>query len=560
MFDYLIKGGKIVDGTGNPWFWGDVAVKDGRVAAIRKTAGPSAVLESRCKPGNAAAQDEWAALTVIDASGCIVMPGIVDLHTHSDRTIPTNPGAKSSLLQGVTTECTGMCGISAFPARSSEKWTDLDGFRDHVNRNGTGINMVPLVGHGAVRTFVMGSEGNGGERYFPEPEEMKAMEDAVRTAMEQGAFGISTGLIYAPGRNAAPAEVEALCAVVASFGGVHCSHVRSEEDMLIEGVEELLENVRRTGVASSISHHKAMGRRNWGKPSETVRMIDRARDEGLDVICDFYPWVISATSNLAGRFARGLAAANQGQSTGDDREAILAALKDDAEWSAVKKRLKEAFDEEKRVNDARKAALLPHGAAVRNARDLRFWEAVAYSPSHPEFFTLSFEEVAKRLGFGDYWDAMRRLYLEDEGETRTGAGPMCEEDILTILGSPYSVISSDSSTSDGRTGGHPRAYGNSGRALVRFVKELGAISLEALVKKMTWQPATFVGLHDRGAICPGAWADLVVMDWENFESPADFARPHESPKGIKHVLVNGQIAVKDGQVTGVRAGKVLSKK
>ena len=152
MFDYLIKGGKIVDGTGNPWFWGDVAVKDGRVAAIRKTAGPSAVLESRCKPGNAAAQDEWAALTVIDASGCIVMPGIVDLHTHSDRTIPTNPGAKSSLLQGVTTECTGMCGISAFPARSSEKWTDLDGFRDHVNRNGTGINIVPLVGHGAVRT------------------------------------------------------------------------------------------------------------------------------------------------------------------------------------------------------------------------------------------------------------------------------------------------------------------------------------------------------------------------------------------------------------------------
>lgn len=138
-------------------------------------------------------------------------------------------------------------------------------------------------------------------------------------------------------------------------------------------------------------------------------------------------------------------------------------------------------------------------------------------------------------------------------------GPMCEEDILTILGSPYSVIASDSSTSDSRTGGHPRAYGNFGRALVRFVKELGAISLESLVKKMTSQPATFVGLHDRGAIRRGAWADLVVLDWENFESPADFANPHESPRGIRYVLVNGQIAVKDGQVTGLRAGKVLSK-
>jgi len=557
LFDCLIRGGKIVDGTGNPWFWGDVAVKDGRIAAIRKTAKPS-VAEERCGTSCSAAdpQDEWTASTTIDASGCVVMPGIVDLHTHSDGTIPTNPGAKSSLLQGVTSECTGLCGISEFPTHSSEEWSDLAGFRDYVNRNGTGINIVPLVGHGAVRTFVMGPEGKGGERCFPETEEMKAMEEAVRIAMEQGAFGITTGLIYAPGRNAAPAEVEALCRVAASYGGVHCSHVRSEEDMLIEGVEELLATVRSTGIPSSISHHKAMGRRNWGKPSETVRMIDRARKEGLDVICDFYPWVIAATSNLAGRFAAGLAR-KPGQAV--DRETVLAALKDDAEWSAVKKRLREAFVEEKRINDERKAALLPHGAAVRDARDLRYWEVVSYSPSHPEFFTLTFEEVAKKLGFDDYWDAMRRLYLEDEGETRTGAGPMCEEDILTILGSPYSVIASDSSTSDSRTGGHPRAYGNFGRALVRFVKELGAISLESLVKKMTSQPATFVGLHDRGAIRRGAWADLVVLDWENFESPADFANPHESPRGIRYVLVNGQIAVKDGQVTGLRAGKVLSK-
>ena len=205
------------------------------MAAIRRTGGPA----SPARAGDVGVPDEWSAGQVIDAAGCIVMPGICDLHTHSDRTIAANPGAVSSLLQGVTTECTGMCGISAFPRAQSEpaEWTDLAGFRDHVNSNGTGINIAPLVGHGAVRTPVMGSEGNGGERYLPAPDEMKAMADAVRTAMEQGAFGISTGLIYAPGRNAAPAEVESLCAVAASYGGVHCSHLRSEEDMLVEGLD-----------------------------------------------------------------------------------------------------------------------------------------------------------------------------------------------------------------------------------------------------------------------------------------------------------------------------------
>ncbi|MGE5579019.1 MAG: N-acyl-D-amino-acid deacylase family protein [Bacillota bacterium] len=498
------------------------------------------------------------------------MPGIVNLHTHSDRSILRNPGTTSSLLQGVTTECTGMRGGSAFPraARASDggagsdgsDWTDLAGFRERVNSNGTGINLVPLVGHGTVRTCVMGAEGGGGERHFPTPDEMKAMEVLVREAMEQGAFGISRGLIYAPGRNAVPAEVEALCSVVASYGGVHCSHLRSEEDMLIEDLDEMLENVRYAGIPSSVSHHKAMMRRNWGKPTETTRKIARAREEGLEVICDFYPWVISATSSLAGRFGRALGALDPSLSgIASQRKNLLAVLEDERTWALIRQALRDLFREEKAVNDARAAELAPTGAVVRNARDLRFWECIAHSPFHPEFFTLTFEDVAKRLGYDDYRDGMRRLYLEDEGQTTTGVGPTCEEDILTILRSPYSVVSSDSSTSDGRAGGHPRSYANFGYALVRFVKELKAISLEALVKKMTSQPATFVELTDRGVVRPGNWADIVVTDWENFRSTADFAHPHESPVGIRYVLVNGQLAVSEGAVTGVRAGRVIGR-
>lgn len=568
MFDYLIRGGRVVDGSGNPWFYGDVGIKAGRIALVQRTAGPAGeavqgAAESCGGARGGGGKDEpdgLQATRVIDATDRVVAPGFCDLHTHSDESIATNPGAMSSLLQGVTTECTGMCGISPFPTNDRSEWSDLAGFRDYVNSSGTGVNLTPFVGHGAVRGHVMGTEGKGGERYFPTAAEMAAMRDAVRTAMEQGAFGISTGLIYAPGRNAAPPEIEALCAEVASFGGVYCSHLRSEEDMLVEGVDEMLNTARRTGIASSVSHHKAMFRRNWGKPSETVRQLLRARQEGLEVICDFYPWVISATSNLAGRFAGALAAIDPAWKTsGGDREAVVAALRQGTTWEAIKHALRVRFAEEVRVNDSRAAALLPTGAVVRKARDLRYWECIAYSPSHPEFFTLTFEEVQRRFGMDDYWDGVRRLYVEDDGETRAGAGPMCEEDILTILGSPYSVIGSDSRTSDGRTGGHPRGYGNFAYALMHFVRERNAISLESLIRKMTSQPAAFVGLADRGSIRAGNWADIVVFDWEGLESCADFAHPHESPRGIEYVFVNGRMAVENGRITGVRAGRVLSK-
>jgi len=546
LLDCLITNGRVIDGTGNPWFYGDVGIKAGRIAMVQRRAASFSYAH------------DAGTCSVMDASGLFVAPGFVDLHSHSDRSILENPGAMSSLLQGVTTECTGMCGISPFPTQGAHGSSNLEDFRDQVSGNGTGINIAPLVGHGAVRTYVMGPEGEGGERYFPREDEMEAMQSCVRDAMEQGAFGISTGLIYAPGRNAAPMEIEALCRIVASYGGVHCCHLRSEEDMLIEAVDEMVRVALSTGVASSASHHKAMFRRNWGKPSETMRQLARAREDGLEVVCDFYPWVISATSNLTSRFAGALASVHKDEKPARiEKQVVLEALGNRATWDAVKRALNEQFAQEVRINDARAAALLPTGAIVRKARDLRYWECIAYSPSHPMFFALTFEDVALRLGTRDYWDGIRKLYLEDEGETRAGAGPMCEEDILTILASPCSVIGSDSSTSDRRTGAHPRNYGNFAYALVHFVREQKAISLDLLIKKMTSQPAAFVGITDRGSIREGNWADIVIFDWERLESRADFAHPQESPEGIQCVLVNGQIAVENGATTGVRAGKVI---
>lgn len=558
MLDCVVIGGKVVDGTGSPWFYGDVAVKDGRIVEVRRRARDTT--------------SSWDAMRVIDARGMYVVPGFCDLHTHSDYSVVSNRGATSSLLQGVTTECTGMCGTSAFPVNQRSlaqvkdmtgaeeiPWCDLDGYRSYLHATGTGINLVPFVGHGTIRTCVMGPEGNGGERYLPEREELEAMERLTAQAMEQGAFGLSSGLIYPPGRNAGPEELRALCRVTAPYGGVYSSHVRSEEDALIEGVEELIGISRRTGIPASVTHHKAMFRRNWGKPSETTRQIERARREGLEVICDFYPWLVAAAYNLGGKLAAGF----PGEVRREGKAGLLRTLSDEQVWPTARAALHQLFAEEARRNEDRSRALGALGVVVRRARDPRYWDVVVHSPSHPETVGLTFEEVGHRFGCQDFWDAMRRLYLDDEGETRVGAGPMCEEDVLTILSSPYSAVSSDASTLDNPPGffgsTHPRVYGNYAYALVRLVRELRAIRLEDLIRKMTVLPASFIGLSDRGSVRVGNWADLVVLDWERLENRADFAEPYRSPSGIEYVLVNGRVAAERGTCTGVRAGRVLTR-
>ncbi len=545
MLDFVVRGGKVIDGTGCGWFYADVLVKDGYIEHV-------------CRGHKRPEYWRERAAHVIDAAGKYVLPGFIDIHTHSDRSLLSNPNAKSALLQGVTTECTGMCGISVFPQNPG--YESLEDFRNVLMKERIAINVAPFVGHGTLRAKVMGKEGQGGERFFPQEQQMRQMEELLAQALDEGAFGISTGLIYPPGRNAAPAEVVRLARVAARSGGVHCCHLRSEEDMLIEAVEELTRITSESGAPASISHHKAMFRRNWGKPCETLRMIESAREDGIELVCDFYPWTISAVSLLIDKIVPLLDyVADPGLLQKPKERAALSVLEDDSTWQSAKQILVEQSGNERAQNECRSRALLPHGAVTRKSRDLEYWEVVAFSPSRPEFFGLTYKEIADTLGEEDHWDAMRRVCLLDEGLTRVGAGPMSEHDILAILGSANSIVSSDSSVTDGSSALHPRVYANFSQALSWFIKQKNAISLERLVQKCTSMPAGFAGIEGRGCIKKGFYADVTVLDWERFASHADFAEPAKHPSGVEHVLVNGRLAVEDGKCTAVRAGQVLSR-
>ena len=304
MYDIILKNGKIIDGTGNPWFKANIAIKDGRIVAISRN-------------------DLGEAQRIIDTAGLTVTPGFCDLHTHSDQTILFNKFAKSSVHAGVTTEGVGQCGTGCYafaegyedairmelvqfaqvpPDQINLDWRTVGEWRNSVEKQGLGINLVPYIPRGTLRASVMGPEGQGGERYEPIPEEMDKMKALVRESMQEGAFGLSTGLRYPWGRNSYTEEVVELVKVVAEFGGIYISHMRSESDTLIESTHELVQICEQAGVPGCISHHKAVFPENWGKVNETMRIIDRARARNLEIICDFYPWTHAAEGNLGGTF------------------------------------------------------------------------------------------------------------------------------------------------------------------------------------------------------------------------------------------------------------------
>jgi len=559
MYDLIFKGGRVVDGTGNPWFKADVAVRDGRIAAV------------------ATRIDEDAGM-VLDASGLVVAPGFIDIHTHTDRTILKHRRATSSIMAGVTTEAVGNCGsaVYGFPQGLLESvqerlqdlkvdWTDLEGYRRRVEENGLGINIAPFVGHNTIRRGIMGHEGKGGERIVPENDELEEMKGFVEEAMLQGAFGLTTGLWYAPGRNALIDEVVELCSVVAGHGGVYMSHIRGEAGVLVEAVEEFIETCERAGVRGCISHHKAMGPQNWGKPVEAIRLLAEARSRGVEVMCDQYPWNYSSAANLGRWFISGWGR-NRGRDDhyappNIDLETLLADLREPETWERIKREAQERYDLEVEENELRRRAMRNHGITPSEIVDPRSFEYVTHSKNHPELVGKRFFEVAEALGMDDFWEAIRRLLLEDKGHTFTGGGGMGDDDIAAILRFPACSVTTDSYTMDEPSTilkpHHPRGYGSFAKVLGRFVREEGILSLEDAVRKMTSLPATFLGLTDRGIVRPGAWADLTVFDPERIENLATFGEPDRYPAGIEYVLVNGEIAAEKGKRTETISGRVL---
>lgn len=559
MDDILFRNARVVDGSGNPWRTADVAIAEGKIAAV-----------DRHVPRRAD--------RVIDASGLVVAPGFIDLHTHSDEAILRHNKASSSILAGVTTEAVGNCGgavygFSASYVASLQRrlgdivvdWSDVAGYRDKLCRLGIGINVVPFVGHGTLRTSVMGPEGRGGERIVPRSAELEGMTALLETALGQGAFGMTTGLWYPPGRNAVTDEILALCRVVAQHGGCYMSHIRGEADVLIESVREFIEICEQAPIRGSISHHKAMGPQNWGKPSETIRLLEQARRRGVEVMCDQYPWNYSSAANLGRWFISGMGRnpGIEGHYTPStmDLATFLRDLRDPVQWARMKREAQTRYDVDAAANEERRRAMERYHVTPSEVVNPRSFEYITYSKTHPELVGKRFFEVADAFGLEDYWDAIRQVLLDDDGHTYTGGGGMGDDDLVTILRCPFCAVSTDGSTRDTPSTplrpAHPRNYGSFAKVLQRYVRDDHVLTLEDAVRKMTSLPATFLGLPRRGLLYPGNWADLTVFDPATVANTATFAQPDQYPTGIQYVLVNGEIAAENGKRTDALAGQVL---
>jgi N-acyl-D-amino-acid deacylase len=531
MMDLLIRGVRIADGTGNPWFPGDVGVAGTRIADLGNLRGA-------------------AAQRVIDAEGAVIAPGFIDLHTHADFTLPVFPRADAMVRQGVTTQLVGNCGFSPFPVDPKRlemqraysaafdaglrwTWTDTAGYVAHLEELPLACNVALQVGHGAVRIAVMGFEDRP-----PGEAELRAMQQLVAASLDQGAFGMSTGLIYVPGSYAGTDELVALAEVVRGYGAFYSSHVRGEGETLVDAIGEALEVGRRAGVPVQLSHHKASGRRNWGRVETTLAMIDRARDEGMDVLADQYPYVAGSTT---------LAAIMPRWAMTGGIDGMMARLADPAARAKIRAEL----------------AGPGHGATSPGPAVREFAPDTIMIASVPEGMDRGLEGMmlpAIAAGRGeDPVDTALARRQQGPGGIQMIVFSMCEDDVRRVMRHPAVAIASDGWTLHPAAGGrpHPRSYGTYARVLGRYVREDGVLVLEEAIRKMTSLPAQRLGRYDLGLIRPGCVADLVVFDPERVADRATFQNPHQFCAGVIHVIVNGQVVVEHGDDTGARAGRVL---
>ncbi|HYS32761.1 MAG TPA: D-aminoacylase [Streptosporangiaceae bacterium] len=482
--DIVVRDALIADGSGGPLAGGDVAIGDGVIL----TAGPGPV---RAGPGTAE----------LDARGTLVCaPGFIDVHTHDDAALIRHPGLEFKIAQGCTSLVIGNCGFSGFPATGVEDiesvdgadWPDLDGYRAAVTAAGFACNAIALVGHNTIRSITIG-------RHEPRPAtpaELAVMRGHVRRAMEQGACGLSTGLIYTPGKWAPLEEIIELAGAAALAGGLYASHIRNEGDRLLESVAEAVGIGAESGCRVHISHHKAGGRPNWGKVAGSLAAIDRANAAGADVTLDFYPYIASS-----GPMAEYVSP-----------ESVT------AEWA-----------------EQNQFATCPPFPAYQGA----MVSAVAAA----EGLTLP--------------DLVRRVLTAPGGGRTISIGfGMSEDDLVTNVRHPLMMVGSDGIPDlDGLP--HPRLYGTFPRIFAEYVRRRGEISVSEAVRRMTSLPADRFGLAGRGRLAPGARADVVVFDPATIRDVATFADPKREPEGVRWVIVNGVLTVEQGRHTGARAGRLL---
>jgi len=529
--DLLICNGKVVDGTGTPGFIADVGIKGDRIVSVLR--GP---LPARLE-----------ATQVINARGLIVAPGFIDSHSHSDVPALRDLEYDAKIKQGVTTDVIGVCGFSLAPVDPITlhlldrylsaiaaghpvryEWREFGEYLTTMRESALPTNVVPLVGHGTVRMAVCGFE-----RRPPTHVELERMVGLVREAMEAGARGLSSGLVYPPGAYAAKEELISLLEPVARAGGFYSTHIRNESHGVEEAVAEAIATARAAGVPLVISHLKAMGPRNWPKVDGIIRQVEQARASGQDVIFDQYPYTAASTF----------------------LNALVPPWAHEGGMPALLNRLKSAKERAEIIHAVEN---IDDGSWENFVLDAGSWSGVIACtvPWGPQYEGRSFAEIAGMRGSSP-GDVLADLLIALGGGGMVVCHTMSAENVAKIMKHPAHIVGSDANPCEGKP--HPRVYGTFSRVLAYYVRERKVLELEEAVAKMTGRPARFYGLKERGILAEGKRADLVIFDYEALRDNATFSDPRRHPDGIKAVILNGQVVIEDGQRLAPGGGRVLSR-
>lgn len=524
MIDIVIKNGKIVDGCGNHWYKADIGITGEKITKI----------------GNI---NENEGITLIDASDLVITPGFIDMHSHADFSLLKLNKAECMVRQGITTAVVGNCGFSLGPIHPDKQseledmingfnykdkikvtWSTFKEYLDIVEAKNTAVNIVPLVGFTSVRLSVLGFENK-----TPTVNEIKIMQDYVKEAMESGAFGFSTGLIYAPQMYAKTDEIIELAKVSGKYNGMYFSHIRNESDKQIEAINEFLQITKESGCRGQLSHHKIGGEKNWGMSVETLRMLEDANRQGFQIRWDQYPYIRGAnllSDSLPGWVREG------------GKASMIEKLKDP--------QLKKKISEEMKNSDG----------LGRDLWDKIFISSVS-NPKWKEFEGLSILDIAKRKNLSEF-DTFIFIILENDGNVGKILEYGSEKDLERILRHPMTMIGTDGLVAkfgDGKP--HPRLYGTFPKVLGKYGRDRKLFFFEEAIRKMTSCPAQTLGILDRGSIRVGNFADIVILNQDIIIDKATYMNPHQYPEGIEFVIVNGTIVVNKNKHTDALPGKVI---
>ncbi len=524
-FDLIIKNGILVDGTGSAKRVADIGIRGDQIVRIGDISGRS---DSN----------------VIDATGYIVAPGFIDIHSHSDFFCLVSPKSESKIYDGVTTEICGNCGISAFPLKGQLlenkkkgfskfgldiNWQTAEDFFTRAKDAKSSINRGFLVGHGNIRACVLGYEDRE-----PDSKELDTMKHELRDAMESGAFGMSSGLVYPPGCYAKTDEIITLCKIVSDYNGIYATHMRDEGDKLEEALNETINISKESGVTAQVSHIKTWGEKNWWKIDKIESLLENARTKGIKITCDRYPYTAAAT----------------------DLDIILPDWVYEGGNVEEKKRLKDPLCRERIIKEMNQENLSPE-----------FWGTImissVFNKEKRGYEGKTIAEISKTLKIAPLEFVLNLLYEED-CKVSVIFFNMSEKNLARILKWNSVMIGSDSSLRSlegvlnyGKP--HPRGYGTFSRVIRKYVNETSILSIEEAIYKMTGFPAQTLGLKDRGILKEGCFADITIFDQETIAEQATFTSPHNYSTGVKHVLVNGKLTINDGKHESVTNGIILKK-